>query len=78
MSCQYGKKVDKSELVLLDNPKYPDLIHHYQHLKDVVMEDNDTKDKLPVHLSSYKETIDDQLETGAIETADQPVVETEH
>lgn len=43
-------KVDKGELVLLNNPNYPNLIQQYQHLKNVAMDDNDTKEKLPVHL----------------------------
>ena len=43
-------KVEKGELVLLDNPNYRDLIHSYPHLKGVTMSDTDTKAKLPVHL----------------------------
>ena len=43
-------KVEKGELVLLDNPNYPGLIHSYPHLKGVRMNDTDTKAQLPVHL----------------------------
>ena len=43
-------KVEKRELVLLDNQNYQDLIHSYPHLKGVTMSNTDTKAKLPVHL----------------------------
>ena len=43
-------KVDKRELLTLDNPKYEQLIARYNHLKDVKMNDADDKAKLPVHL----------------------------
>ena len=43
-------KVDKGKLVSLNNPKYSELAQRYPHLKDVVMEDNDTEEQLPVHL----------------------------
>lgn len=41
-------KVDKPELMLLQNPKYEELKRKYQHL--VRMDDEDSKPLLPVHL----------------------------
>ena len=43
-------KVDKGELLFVDNPNYAKLINSYQHLEGVQMEDKDQKPKLPVHL----------------------------
>ncbi len=43
-------KVNKSELLLIDNPKYPELINKHPHLKGVTMNDDDVKDTLPVHV----------------------------
>lgn len=43
-------KVDKGELLNLDNPNYAKLVSTYQHLEGVQMEDNDSKAKLPVHV----------------------------
>ena len=43
-------KVDKGELLFVDNPHYEELIRSYQHLEGVKMEDDDQKPKLPVHL----------------------------
>ena len=43
-------KVNKRELLMLDNPNYQKLIQSYHHLKGVQMEDNDPKPQLPVHL----------------------------
>ena len=43
-------KVDKHELLNVDNPKYEELIASYEHLKGVYVEDNDKKSKLPIHL----------------------------
>ena len=43
-------KVDKPELMMLENPKYEDLINKYTHLSGVHMDDNDTKPQLPIHL----------------------------
>jgi hypothetical protein len=43
-------KVDKGELLYVDNPNYTTLINSYQHLESVQMEDKDQKPKLPVHL----------------------------
>ena len=46
-------KVDKRELLTLDNPKCEQLIARYSHLKDVKMNDADDKAILPVHLIHY-------------------------
>ena len=43
-------KVDKGELLFLDNPRYQEMIAKYPHLSGVVMNDLDTKCRLPVHL----------------------------
>ena len=43
-------KVDKNELLNVDNPKYEELIASYEHLKGIRVEDNDQKLKLPIHL----------------------------
>jgi hypothetical protein len=43
-------KVEKGELVLLENPQYQQLIKNYPHLEGVAMEDTDAKEQLPVHI----------------------------
>ncbi|XP_028407544.1 uncharacterized protein LOC114530162 [Dendronephthya gigantea] len=43
-------KVDKPELLHVDNPNYDQLITNYPHLHGVTMNDNDQKPKLPIHL----------------------------
>ena len=43
-------KVNKPELMKLDNPKYEDLLKKYVHLSEVEMDDKDTKAQLPIHL----------------------------
>ena len=43
-------RVDKGELLFLENPKYRQMIARYPHLSGVVMNDLDTKCRLPVHL----------------------------
>ena len=43
-------KVDKPELMMLENPKYEELMEKYTHLSGVYMDDMDTKPHLPVHL----------------------------
>ena len=45
-------KPEKSVLVKLPNPKYPELQNKYQHLKDLEMNDNDPKTVLPVRIIS--------------------------
>ena len=43
-------KVDKPELLFLENPDYENLIHKYPHLKGVTITDRDKKPMLPVHV----------------------------
>ena len=43
-------KVDKGELLFLENPKYQELIARNPHLSGVVMNNVDTKSHLPVHI----------------------------
>jgi hypothetical protein len=43
-------KVNKSELLTINNPEYDTLIERYQHLNTVRMDDSDTKEKLPIHV----------------------------
>ena len=43
-------KVNKSELLSLDNPRYEELIHKYSHLKGVTITDRDNKPQFPVHI----------------------------
>ena len=43
-------KVDKPELMTLQNPRYKDLKQRYPHLNGVELNDSDTKAQLPVHL----------------------------
>ncbi|XP_068681587.1 uncharacterized protein [Montipora foliosa] len=43
-------KVDKEELLSLDNPHYQELITKYHHISEVVINDTDTKSYLPVHV----------------------------
>ena len=43
-------KVDRQVLLTLPNPQYDKVLPKYSHLKDVQMDDKDTKAKLPIHL----------------------------
>lgn len=43
-------KVYKGELLILENPKYQEVIARNPHLSGVVMNDVDTKSRLPVHI----------------------------
>lgn len=43
-------KVQKAELMLLDNPKYEDVLSKYPHLKGVKIDDTDPKLQLPIHV----------------------------
>ena len=43
-------KVNKGELLTLDNPSYDSVIAKYPHLKGVKLRDRDTKPRLPVHI----------------------------
>ena len=43
-------EVDKSVLLTVANPRYEELLKRYRHLEGVVMDDNDEKSELPVHV----------------------------
>ncbi|KAK3730340.1 hypothetical protein QZH41_011251 [Actinostola sp. cb2023] len=45
-----GNKVDKGVLLTVPNPSYAEKIKKYRHLDGVVMEDNDPKSELPIHM----------------------------
>ena len=43
-------KLEKDVLLELPNPNYPDIQKSYNHLKDIIINDTDTKKELPVHV----------------------------
>lgn len=43
-------KVNKAELLSIENPKYEQLVDKYPHLRGVKITDRDTKDQLPIHV----------------------------
>ena len=43
-------KIDKRELLLLENPCYEKVLAEHSHLRRVHMDDDDRKSQLPVHL----------------------------
>ena len=43
-------KVDKAELLSVENPHYRKLINDHPHLKGVSVTERDTKSQLPVHM----------------------------
>ena len=43
-------KVDRKELLSLENPRYTDMIRKYSHLQGIEMEDKDERAMLPVHI----------------------------
>ena len=43
-------KVDKGVLLTVPNPRYAEIISQHQHLKDVMMDDMDAKQELPIHV----------------------------
>ena len=43
-------KIDKRELLLLENPRYEKVLTKHPHLRGVHMDDDDKKTGLPVHL----------------------------
>ena len=43
-------KVETPELLTINNPNYDKLIRDYNHLGNVVIDDCDTKNRLPIHL----------------------------
>ena len=42
-------KVEKDVLINIPNPQYGVMISQFQHLKDIPMNDTDTKSSLPIH-----------------------------
>ena len=43
-------KVDKPQLMTVENPRYKSLLEKHPHLKGVIMDETDHKPRLPVHL----------------------------
>lgn len=43
-------KVNKAQLLSIDNPNYGQLINEYRHLQGVKIIDRDTKEQLPIHV----------------------------
>ena len=43
-------KINKEELLSIDNPRYDDLIKKYTHLKGIEVVDHNSKSKLPIHV----------------------------
>ena len=43
-------KLEKEVLLELPNPNYPEIQKSYNHLKDIIINDTDTKKELPVHV----------------------------
>ena len=43
-------KVNRSDLLCMENPRYNQVVHKYNHLKGVLMADVDEKPQLPVHI----------------------------
>ena len=43
-------RVERSDLLTLDNPKYKKIIANYSHLDGIIMQGEDGKERLPVHL----------------------------
>ena len=44
-------KVNKSELLFVENPKYNNLLQKYHHLKEVNLNETETKKSLPIHVA---------------------------
>ena len=43
-------KVDRKELLAVENPRYQEMVNKYPHLKGVHIDDRDAKERLPIHL----------------------------
>ena len=43
-------KVEKPHLIMIDNPRYKKLVEKHPHLKGMIMDDNDERPRLPVHI----------------------------
>ena len=57
-------KVNKRELLILENPRYKELLAANPHLKGVAMEDCDEKEKLPMHIMFSKIGTRERLRVG--------------
>ena len=44
------KKVNRSQLLSLGNPKYKEKVARFSHLQGIIMDDTDKKAELPIHL----------------------------
>ena len=44
------KEVERETLLSLPNPNYESVLRQYHHLRDIKINDTDTKAELPVHL----------------------------
>ena len=44
-------KLEKSLSLELPNPNYREIQNNYQHLRDIKLNDYDTKSELPIHMS---------------------------
>ena len=44
-------KLEKSLSLELPNPNYREIQNNYQHLRDIKLNDYDTKTELPIHMS---------------------------
>ena len=58
-------KIDKRELLLLENPCYEKVLAEHPHLRGVYMDDDDEKAQLPVHLTLGANDFA-KIRTGAI------------
>ena len=64
-------RVNKSELLFIDNPRYESLVRRFQHLKEAKLNDSDTKASLPIHI------VPGNGEYARIKTKDRPLVGNE-
>jgi hypothetical protein len=64
-------RVNKSELLFIDSPRYESLVRRFQHLKEAKLNDNDAKASLPIHI------ILGNGEYACIKTKDRPLVGNE-
>ena len=65
-------KVETPELLTINNPDYEKLIRDYNHLGNVVIDDCDTKDRLPIH------SVLGNGEYARIKTSTKPVIGGDH
>ena len=43
-------RVERSDLLTLDYPKYKEILANHSHLHGIIMQDEDEKERLPAHL----------------------------